>query len=94
MHADRGSGGASADAELQPSELDVLRARCWRQAKEISALGDTISVLRRGATALAVQNAELQAVIACLDAPVDLPRSARESRVTRRGRSARSTRCW
>ena len=91
MHANRGPREAPADAEDQ---LDALRARCWRQTKEISALGDTISVLRRGATSLAVQNAELRAVIACLDTPVELARRARDGGGTRRGRSAPGTHCW
>jgi len=64
MHADR-------DAAPEASELELLRARCWRQATEIRALGDTISVLRSGATALAADNEELRAVIACLATPID-----------------------
>jgi hypothetical protein len=54
----------------EASELDLLRARCWRQAGEIRALGDTISVLRRGATELAADNAELRLMIACLADPI------------------------
>jgi hypothetical protein len=35
------------------SELDDLRATCWRQEQEILSLNDTIVVYRQGASALA-----------------------------------------
>ena len=94
MHADRGSRETTVDAGRPPSELEMLHARCWRQANEISALGDTISVLRQGATSLAVQNAELRAVIASLDAPAARLRRAQDGCGTRRRRSTPATRCW
>jgi hypothetical protein len=70
MHAD--CEGPPRASGSQSSELDLLRARCWQQANEIRALGDTISVLRKGATALAVDNAELRTVISCLEGPIDV----------------------
>ncbi len=84
MHA---APGVSRDPG---SELELLRAQCWRQAGEIRALGDTISVLRNGATALAVDNAELRLVIECLEDPID---HDGVRRVSRRRRPPRG-RCW
>jgi hypothetical protein len=92
MHAQRGA--APEDPGSESSELDLLRARCWRQANEIRALGDTISVLRRGATALAVDNAELRTVVACLEAPLDDFHHAGARCAGRRRRSSPSARCW
>jgi hypothetical protein len=88
MHA---APGASGNPGSDSSELELLRARCWRQAGEIRALGDTISVLRSGATALAADNAELRLVIECLEDPIDHDGVRRAGR--RRGRPPRG-RCW
>jgi hypothetical protein len=87
MHAD-GDAASGASAGSQSSELEQLRARCWRQATEIRALGDTISVLRSGATALAVDNEELRAVIACLATPIDFVDHGRARCAGRRRRGA------
>jgi hypothetical protein len=84
MHA---APGGSRDTG---SELELLRARCWRQESEIRALGDTIAVLRNGATALAADNAELRMVIDCLEDPIDRDGVRR---VSRRRRPPRG-RCW
>jgi hypothetical protein len=90
MHVDRNDpGDASTGAGDPASELDVLRTRCWRQANEIDSLADTISLLRRGATKLAIDNTELRAVIACLEATVDVPRGHGRGR----SRSDPSARC-
>jgi hypothetical protein len=43
------------------SELEVLRARCRRQASVIDILGEAIAVLRAGASALKAENADLRA---------------------------------
>ena len=83
MHPDR-------RATPEASELDRLRAQCWRQANEIMALGDTISVLRGGAKALAVDNEELRTVIACLEAPIDVTRHDGVRCEGRRRRARRS----
>jgi hypothetical protein len=89
MHADR-DAASEASAGSRSSELELLRARCWRQATEIRALGDTISVLRSGATALAVDNEELRAVIACLGTPIIVDQGrARCAGRRRRGRRRR-----
>jgi hypothetical protein len=44
-------------------EVVGLRDTCWRQAQRISSLEDTIRVLRTGANALAIQNADLDAEV-------------------------------
>jgi anti-sigma regulatory factor (Ser/Thr protein kinase) len=43
------------------SELDLLRAKCRRQASVIHTLGEAVAVLRTGAGALKAENAELRA---------------------------------
>jgi anti-sigma regulatory factor (Ser/Thr protein kinase) len=48
------------------SELEDLRETCRRQASVIDALGEAISVLRTGASALKAENADLRAVAARL----------------------------
>ena len=87
MRADR-DAASEAFAGSRSSELELLRARCWRQATEIRALGDTISVLRSGATALAVDNEELRAVIARLATPLDFRAESRPRCAGRRRRGA------
>lgn len=45
----------------RPSETDVLRALCRRQARVIDRLGGAMSALRAGARALTAENADLRA---------------------------------
>ena len=45
-------------------EIAALRALCWRQAQEINALHDTVTVLRDGANRLATSNALMSAQLA------------------------------
>ena len=44
-----------------PWELDGLRSICWRQARMIDKLRETVSNLRSGASALKAENADLRA---------------------------------
>jgi hypothetical protein len=45
------------------SQVDALEATCRRQAHEIQTLGETVSVFRKGAHALSVENARLRDVV-------------------------------
>lgn len=70
MQADRDEPAqaavTSANGRSAGDELGALRTRCWRQQQEIHSLRDTVSVFRRGATALSEENAGLRATIAGL----------------------------
>lgn len=59
--ATNGRAPVVAEGNGAPSELDALRARCRRQATVIDTLGEAISTLRAGTTALKAENADLRA---------------------------------
>jgi hypothetical protein len=49
-----------ADRQTIKSQVDALEATCRRQAHEIQTLGDTVSVFRKGAHSLSIENARLR----------------------------------
>ena len=46
-----------ADRDSSEPQVDALEATCRRQAHEIQTLGETVSVFRKGAHSLSVENA-------------------------------------
>jgi hypothetical protein len=57
-----------ADRDSAPQSTDALEATCRRQAHELQTLGETVSVFRKGAHALSVENARLRSEIATMRA--------------------------
>ena len=51
---------STAQLATAPWELDGLRSICWRQARVIEALKETVSVMRSGASALKAEKADLR----------------------------------
>jgi hypothetical protein len=50
------------------SQVDALGATCRRQAREIQTLGETVSVFRKGAHSLSVENARLRGEVGTMRA--------------------------
>jgi hypothetical protein len=50
------------------SQLDALEATCRRQAHEIQTLGETVSIFRKGAHSLSVENARLRGEVGTMRA--------------------------
>lgn len=51
---------SAAQLDSAPWELEGLRSICWRQARVIEALKETISVMRSAASQLKAENADLR----------------------------------
>ena len=82
MESDRsasanGHGVSPPDDSASPSEIARLQAHCQQQAVAIDTLSEAVAALRRGATALKAENAELRTELGGL-------------RLTRRSRRARA----
>ena len=62
MNPERRSPAHQRAAELTAAtpEPVELRAACWRMRHEVSAMRDTVEVLRAGANTLAIDNATLK----------------------------------
>ncbi len=58
-----------ADRQSIDSQVDALEATCRRQAREIQTLGETVSVFRKGAHSLSVENARLRGEVGMMRAP-------------------------
>jgi signal transduction histidine kinase len=57
-----------ADRQTINSQVDALEATCRRQAHELQTLGDTVSVFRKGAHSLSVENARLRGQVGSMRA--------------------------
>jgi hypothetical protein len=57
-----------AGQQTTESQVDALEATCRRQAREIQTLSDTVSVFRKGAHSLSVENARLRGQVGTMRA--------------------------
>jgi hypothetical protein len=57
-----------ADRDSSEPQVDALEATCRRQAHEIQTLGETVSVFRKGAHSLSVENARLRGEVGSMRA--------------------------
>jgi hypothetical protein len=64
-----------ADRSSIDLRVDALEATCRRQAHQIEALGETVSVFRKGAHSLSIENARLRGEVGTMRALVAHTRS-------------------